>query len=128
MDGKTYSLMSEAIYENKLKTFTLSAGITTVRNTRTIRIRGDVSSLFTSMHNNHLSVSAGDKGYWGKLRYSAGVGAVTHHRQQEHTYDYFGRFVRRRVPELYDIRQCAVKCFIRSPKSALPACMLSRMP
>lgn len=39
VDGKTYSLMSEAIYENKLKPLPFLLVSITVRNTRTIRIR-----------------------------------------------------------------------------------------
>lgn len=89
VDGKTYSLMSEAIYENKLKPFTLSAGINYSQKYTNNTYTGDVSSL-TLMHNNRFYLFSEIKGYWGKLRYSAGVGAsYLHYRQQEHTYDYW---------------------------------------
>ena len=89
VDGKTYSLLSEAIYENKLKPFTLTAGINYSQKYTNNAYTGDVSSL-TLMHNNRLYLFSEIKGYWGKLRYSAGVGAsYLHYRQQEHTYDYW---------------------------------------
>lgn len=81
--------MSEAIYENKLKPFTLTAGINYSQKYTNNAYTGDVSSL-TLMHNNRLYLFSEIKGYWGKLRYSAGVGAsYLHYRQQEHTYDYW---------------------------------------
>ena len=53
VDGKTYSLMSEAIYENKLKPFTLSTGINYSQKYTNNTYTGDVSSL-TLMHNNRF--------------------------------------------------------------------------
>lgn len=53
VDGKTYSLLSEAIYENKLKPFTLTAGINYSQKYTNNAYTGDVSSL-TLMHNNRL--------------------------------------------------------------------------
>lgn len=89
VDGKTYSLMSEAIYENKLKPFTLSTGINYSQKYTNNTYTGDVSSL-TLMHNNRFYLFSEIKGYWGKLRYSVGIGAsYLHYRQQEHTYDYW---------------------------------------
>ena len=63
VDGKTYSLMSEAIYENKLKPFTLSAGINYSQKYTNNTYTGDVSSL-TLMHNNRFYLFSEIKGYW----------------------------------------------------------------
>ena len=89
VDGKTYSLLSEAIYENKLKPFTLSAGLNYSQKYTNNEYSGDVSSV-TPMHNNRVYLFSEIKGIWGKLRYSAGIGtSYLHYRQQEHNYDYW---------------------------------------
>ena len=56
--------MSEAIYENKLKPFTLSAGINYSQKYTNNTYTGDVSSL-TLMHNNRFYLFSEIKGYWG---------------------------------------------------------------
>ena len=89
VDGKTYSLLSEAIYENKLKPFTLSAGLNYSQKYTNNEYSGDVSSV-TPMRNNRVYLFSEIKGIWGKLRYSAGIGtSYLHYRQQEHNYDYW---------------------------------------
>lgn len=89
VDGKTYSIMGEAIYENKLKPFTLSAGLNyKYKNTDNCYI-GDVSS-DNIMRNNHLYAFSEIKGYWKNLRYSAGAGAsYMNYRQGNNKYNYW---------------------------------------
>lgn len=89
MDGRTYSLLSEAIYENRLKPFTLSAGLNYSQKYTNNEYTGDVSSV-TPMHHNRVYLFSEIKGTWGKLRYSAGIGgSYLHYRQQAHSYDYW---------------------------------------
>jgi len=89
VDGRTYSLLSEAIYENRLKPFTLSAGLNYSQKYTNNEYTGDVSSV-TPMHHNRVYLFSEIKGAWGKLRYSAGIGgSYLHYRQQAHSYDYW---------------------------------------
>ena len=53
VDGRTYSLLSEAIYENRLKPFTLSAGLNYSQKYTNNEYTGDVSSV-TPMHHNRV--------------------------------------------------------------------------
>ena len=53
VDGKTYSLMSEAIYENRLKPFTLTAGMNYMQKYTKNRYTGDVNSV-NPMHNRNV--------------------------------------------------------------------------
>lgn len=89
VDGKTYSIMGEAIYENRLKPFTLSAGLNyKYKNTENSYI-GDVLS-DNIMRNNHVYVFSEIKGYWKNLRYSAGTGAsYMNYRQGKNEYNYW---------------------------------------
>ena len=87
--GKTYSLMSEAVYENKLKPFTLNAGLTHKYKYTENEYSGDVSSL-NIMHNHRLYGFAELKGHVNKLHYSGGVGTSwLGYRQHEHRYNYW---------------------------------------
>ncbi|WP_239465317.1 TonB-dependent receptor [Bacteroides mediterraneensis] len=89
VDGRTYSLLSEAIYENRLKPFTLSAGLNYSQKYTNNEYTGDVSAA-TSIHNNRVYLFSEIKGLWGNLRYSAGIGgSYLHYRQQSHSYDYW---------------------------------------
>ena len=89
VDGRTYSLLSEAIYENRLKPFTLSAGLNYSQKYTNNEYTGDVSAA-TPIHNNHVYLFSEIKGLWGNLRYSAGIGgSYLHYRQQAHSYDYW---------------------------------------
>lgn len=89
VDGKTYSIMGEAIYENKLKPFTLSAGLNYKYKNTENRYIGDVSS-DNIMRNNHVYVFSEIKGYWKSLRYSAGTGAsYMNYRQGKNEYNYW---------------------------------------
>lgn len=74
VDGKTWSVMSEAIYENRMEPFTLTAGVNfTLKYTRN-NYSGDVLSL-NQMHNNDLYLFAEIKGNWRKWNYITGLGA-----------------------------------------------------
>lgn len=87
--GKTYSLMSEGIYENCLKPFILSAGINYRQKYTDNKYAGSVSSV-NRMRNSRTYLFSEIKGFWNRLRYSAGVGMVyKYYRQQEHSYCYW---------------------------------------
>ena len=89
VDGKTYSLMSEAIYENRLKPFALTAGINYMQKYTENRYSGDVSSV-NPMHNRNVYAFAEIKGAVGPLRYTAGLGgSYLDYRQQAHDYQYW---------------------------------------
>lgn len=89
VDGRTYSLLSEAIYENRLKPFTLSAGLNYSQKYTNNEYTGDVSTA-TPIHHNRVYLFSEIKGLWGNLRYSAGIGgSYLHYRQQAHSYDYW---------------------------------------
>lgn len=89
VDGRTYSLLSEAIYENRLKPFTLSAGLNYSQKYTNNEYTGDVLAA-TPIHNNRVYLFSEIKGLWGNLRYSAGIGgSYLHYRQQSHSYDYW---------------------------------------
>lgn len=89
VDGKTYSIMGEAIYENKLKPFTLSAGLNYKYKKTDNSYIGDVSS-DNIMRNNHLYTFSEIKGYWKNLRYSVGAGAsYMNYRQGNNKYNYW---------------------------------------
>lgn len=87
VDGKTCSLMSEAIYENRLKPFTLSAGMNYRHKYTRNEYSGDASSL-NVLHNNDLYLFSEIKGSRKQLRYMAGLGAgYLHYQQGRHKYD-----------------------------------------
>lgn len=89
VDGRTYSLLSEAIYENRLKPFTLSAGLHYSQKYTNNEYTGDVSAA-TPIHNNRVYLFSEIKGLWGNLRYSAGIGSsYLYYRQQAHSYNYW---------------------------------------
>lgn len=89
VDGRTYSLLSEAIYENQLKPFTLSAGLNYSQKYTNNEYTGDVSAAIP-IHHNRVYLFSEIKGLWGNLRYSAGIGgSYLHYRQQAHSYEYW---------------------------------------
>ncbi len=84
--GHTWSLMSEAIYENRLKPFSLSFGLQqSVKYTRNI-YSGDVESA-NYMHNSNLYLFGELKGHVKGLGYVAGLGVSDAHYSQG-TYHY----------------------------------------
>lgn len=75
VDGNTWSLMSEAVYENRLKPFTVSLGINHLwKYTRNI-YTGDAQSV-NNMHNSNLYLFGEVKGSIKRLSYTAGLGVT----------------------------------------------------
>lgn len=89
VDGKTYSLIGETLYENRLKYFTFSSGINYMQKSTRNEYGVNVTSL-NVIHNNRLYAFADIKGSWNKFFYAAGIGAsYLHYSQQKHNYDYW---------------------------------------
>lgn len=96
VDGKTYSMIGEAIYENRLKPFTLSAGVNVNWKYMDNHYLGDASSengIHTSGTYGFAQIKgglfrSGDKS--AKLNYVAGFG-LSHqaYRQGNEKYDYW---------------------------------------
>ena len=89
VDGKTASLLTEVIYENKLKPFTLSTGLNySYKHTKNDYL-GDASAL-TKTNNNRLYAFAEIKGLFRPLRYTLGAGAsYIHYTQNGHRYNFW---------------------------------------
>ena len=89
VDGKSASLLSEMIYENRLKPFTLSAGL----NYRYKHTRNDYTgdaSARTKMNDNKLYAFGEIKGSIKQFQYSLGTGvSYIHYTQNEHTYNFW---------------------------------------
>ena len=73
VDGRTYSLIGEAIYENRLKPFTLSTGVNVNWKYMDNRYSGDVDSQ-NGIHRLGTYVYAQINGSLQKFGYMAGVG------------------------------------------------------
>ena len=89
VDGKTASLLTEVIYENRLKPFTLSTGLNySYKHTKNAYL-GDASAL-TKTNNNRLYAFAEIKGMLQPFSYILGMGAsYIHYTQNGHRYDYW---------------------------------------
>lgn len=89
VDGKSASLLSEMIYENRLKPFTLSAGLNyRYKNTRN-DYTGDATAR-TRMNDNKLYAFGEIKGSIKQFQYSLGTGvSYIHYTQNEHTYNFW---------------------------------------
>ena len=88
VEGETYSLMSEAVYENRFKPFTFTAGANYMQKYTKNKYTGDVNSV-NPMHNRSVYAFAEIKGKLGPIRYVAGVGgSYLDYRQQAHDYQY----------------------------------------
>lgn len=89
VDGKSASLLSEMIYENRLKPFTLSAGLNySYKHTRN-DYTGDASAR-TKMNDNKLYAFGEIKGSIKQFQYSLGTGvSYIHYTQNEHTYSFW---------------------------------------
>lgn len=89
VDGKSASLLSEMIYENRLKPFTLSAGL----NYRYKHTRNDYTgdaSARTKMNDNKLYAFGEIKGSIKQFQYALGTGvSYIHYTQNEHTYNFW---------------------------------------
>lgn len=89
VNGKSASLLSEVIYENRLKPFTLSAGLNyRLKHTKN-DYTGDAAAL-TKIDNSAIYAFAEIKGMMRTVQYSFGVGAShLHYRQDNDCYDYW---------------------------------------
>lgn len=89
VDGKSASLLSEMIYENRLKPFTLSTGL----NYRYKHTRNDYTgdaTARTRMNDNKLYAFDEIKGSIKQFQYSLGTGvSYIHYTQNEHTYNFW---------------------------------------
>ena len=86
-DGKTYSLWSEAIYENRLKPFTVSAGAQYGQRYSHNLYQGDVDAV-NDMHTSSLYLFSQLKGRLGRLSYMGGLGVSRrYYRQGDATQD-----------------------------------------
>lgn len=89
VDGNTWSIMSEVVYENRLRPFTLSLGMNHQLKYTRNEYSGDVMST-NKMHNSNLYVFSQLKGSVGRLGYSAGLGASNaRYSQDSHSYNYW---------------------------------------
>ena len=89
VDGKTASLLTEVIYENRLKPFTLSTGLNYSYKHIKNDYLGDASSL-TKTNNNRLYAFAEIKGMLQPFSYTLGVGAsYIHYTQNGHRYNFW---------------------------------------
>lgn len=85
--GRSYSLLSEMIYENRLKPFTLSLGLNYKQKYTDNQYLGDVDT-YNNIHNNRLHLFSDIKGSISKLNYSAGLRATyIDYRQYKHKYN-----------------------------------------
>ena len=86
-DGRTYSLWSEAIYENRLKPFTVSGGVQYGQRYSHNIYEGDVDAV-NDMHTSTLYLFSQLKGHLGRLSYMGGLGASRrYYRQGDATQD-----------------------------------------
>lgn len=89
VDGRTWSMTSEAIYENRLKPFTLSLGIRHQLKYTRNRYTGDLFSV-NNLHNNTLYFFSQLKGQWRQLSYVAGLGVNNvRYRQDKNSYNWW---------------------------------------
>ena len=88
-NGSTWSLMSEAIYENVLKPVAISAGIrNNIKYTKN-QYSGSVQNT-NRMHNYGTYIFGELKGYWNKFGYVAGFGISNQrYSQGESNYNYW---------------------------------------
>ena len=89
VDGKTASLLTEVIYENRLKPFTFSTGLNNSYKYIKNNYLGDASSL-TKTNNNRLYAFAEIKGMLQPFSYALGMGAsFIHYTQNGHRYNFW---------------------------------------
>lgn len=86
VQGRTWSLLSEAIYEHRLRPLTLSFGARHKWKYTRNAYTGSVESL-NRMHNSSLYLFGEAKGNWHKWAYVAGLGA-TNERYRQGSYSY----------------------------------------
>ena len=87
--GNVWSLLSEAIYETKLKPFTLSAGYKGLLKYTYNNYTGDVLAT-TPINNGSAYLYVEAQGKLSKLNYSAGIGtSFLGYHQNEHRYNFW---------------------------------------
>ncbi len=87
--GKTASVISEIVYENRLNPFTFSAGVNYRYKYTKNNYYGDATAL-TEMNKNNLYGFGEIKGIHKDFRYSLGLGtSYLHYNQNEHSYDFW---------------------------------------
>ena len=90
-NGKTYSLWSEAIYENRLKPFTFSGGFQFAQRYSHNEYHGD-SKAINDLHTSDFYLFSQLKGRLGTLNYMAGLGASRRYYRQADTKHNFWLF------------------------------------
>ena len=89
VDGRTGSLTSEAIYENRFSPLSLLAGANYMYKYTRNAYMGDVNRT-TVMHNHRIYVFSELNGRWRAFRYTVGAGVSgTHYRQDAYDYHYW---------------------------------------
>lgn len=89
VEGKTYSFIGEAVYENQLKPFTFSAGLNVNWKYMSNVYTGDVESV-NGIHTSGIYVFSQLKGSLAKLSYVTGFGLSNQrYRQGTDSYDYW---------------------------------------
>ncbi len=80
-NGRTYSLWGEAIYENRLKPFTISNGIQYSQRYNHNEYRGDVNAT-NGIHTSDVYLFSQLNGHLGKLSYMGGLGVSRRYYRQ----------------------------------------------
>lgn len=89
INGRTYSLWSEAVYENQLKPFTISVGAQYGQRYSHNRYQGDVDAT-NDMHTSNLYLFSQLRGHLGKFSFMGGLGTSRrYYRQGDATQDYW---------------------------------------
>lgn len=89
VNGKTWSLMTESIYENKFKPFTVSLGLNTLLKYTSNSYVGDANSL-NRLHNGSLYLFGELKGRFRNFGYVAGLGVSNQwYFQESHRYNFW---------------------------------------
>lgn len=88
VDGKTASALTEVIYENRLKPFTLSVGLNYRYKYLENKYFGDASA-HSEIYQNYAYAFSELKGGYKRLRYSVGLGvSYLHYKQSGHSYNF----------------------------------------
>ena len=90
-DGQTYTLWSEAIYENRLKPFTVSSGAQFAQRYSHNIYQGDVDAT-NDMHTSSLYLFSQLKGHLGQFSYMGGLGVSRRYYRQADTKQNFWLF------------------------------------
>lgn len=89
--GKTYSLWSEAIYENRLKPFTWSSGMQYAQKYYHNEYTGDANAT-NAMRSSNIYLFSQLKGHIGNLGYMGGLGVSHYYFRQDESHHRFWLF------------------------------------